>query len=151
MARFRGSVLLLLPMTLALVGGRCDPETCPPGAQADCEAMDGVFNLETCQCCRPGAHEVQQCEMGQGGTFNLQTCTCDVPPAASCQFNSDCAWGFECSGPGATCQESACHEAAPDGSLPAKACPAGQGCEYGDAVDLNHGNGYCVPMTTPAE
>lgn len=139
----------LVPLGSLLLGaGPCDPDpdpnTCPPTAEAECQAQGGVFDLETCQCCRPGPHQLQECELGQGGTFDYRACACVPPAAASCQLASDCAWGMECSGPGATCQESACHEAAPDGSLPARSCPAGEGCEYGDGVDLNHGNGHCV-------
>lgn len=138
-------VALALVGSLLLGAGPCDPETCPPSAEAECQQSQGVFDQATCACCRPGPHQVQECEMGQGGTFDYQACTCVVPPAPTCEHDSSCAWGFECTGDGTSCQESACHDAAPDGSLAARSCPAGQGCEYGDGVDLNHGNGHCVP------
>jgi hypothetical protein len=60
-----------------------------------------------------------------------------------CDWNSDCAFGFECHDHG--CVESDCYWA--NGIIPAKECPDGFGCEYGDGVDFNHGNGVCVPNT----
>ena len=64
----------------------------------------------------------------------------------SCTWNSDCPFGFEC-GAGAQCHPSECHEGGQFGEgygrLP---CPAGQICMFGDAVDLNHGNGWCEPL-----
>jgi hypothetical protein len=88
-----------------------------------------------------GPHEVRECEFVLGGTFNWLTCECEI----SCTYNSDCSYGYECSG--GLCAESECHLADPEGTLPQLDCPAGQGCEYADGIDYNHGNGYCVPLT----
>jgi hypothetical protein len=50
--------------------------SCSAAQQDECSEMDGVFNPDTCGCCRPGAHQVQECEMGQGGTFDMLSCSC---------------------------------------------------------------------------
>ena len=63
----------------------------------------------------------------------------------SCTFNSDCAFGEEC-GTGAVCVASECHGGNGGGIDPVE-CPDGYECVYGDAVDLNHGNGMCAPVT----
>lgn len=127
--------------------GTFDWQACECEANCDlteaetCEGTQGVYNHVDCTCCHAGAHQIQSCEMGEGGTFNWQSCECED----TCNFNSDCEFGYECAGP---CVESDCHEASPDGSMPALLCPNGFGCEYGDGVDWNHGNGYCVPNPT---
>ena len=69
-----------------------------------------------------------------------------VAYAPSCQFDSDCVFGFRCAG-SATCVRSECHAG---GILAAQAdyaprpCESGT-CEFGDGVDLNGGRGTCVP------
>jgi hypothetical protein len=112
---------------------------CDEAEAATCENSQGVYNWETCACCQAGAHQVQACEFGLGGTFNWSTCACDV----SCSYDSDCAFGDECGSQG--CTPSDCHAGNPaDSSVAPRECPAGYGCEFGDGVDYNHGNGHCV-------
>jgi hypothetical protein len=113
-------------------GNVCGPDGCG-GICGECLSGD-VCVRGQCEGCLAGEHEITSCE-ALGGQFNYETCDCEE----ACAFSSDCDYGFECA---AGCIESECHEA--QGTLPAKLCPDGLNCEYGDGVDLNHGNGYCV-------
>jgi len=145
MARLRTVLVFVGLLTLGSAGlgaSKCDPEPVEPGCdaaeEADC-VTHGVWNAETCTCCSAGAHQVQDCEQGQGGTFDWLACAC-VPP--ECRYNLDCAFGDECDG--GHCVPSECHSGNPfDPSVPERPCPAGQECMMGDGVDLNHGNGWC--------
>lgn len=86
---------------------------------------------------------VSPCPGGPGSTPDAGV---DATPPQACTYNSDCAFGMECSGSGGFCVDSECHEGNPfDLSVPARPCPAGQDCTFGDGVDLNHGNGWCEP------
>ncbi|MBN1947640.1 MAG: hypothetical protein JW797_18390 [Bradymonadales bacterium] len=112
-------------------------------AEIECDEMDGVFNPETCTCCRPGAHEVQECEFGRGSTFDYMACECH------CVYNSDCPFGQECDDEG--CVDSECHWGYPadeppaNQTIPPRECPEDYNCMMGDGVDMYHGNGWCEP------
>ena len=66
----------------------------------------------------------------------------------TCQYNSDCPFGFECgagpNGIGPRCLPSDCHSGGQiNNDSGVKPCPQGLQCLMGDGVDLNHGNGWC--------
>lgn len=117
-------------------------DDCPFGH--DCE--DGTCVETPCHGPSPyGALPARECPAGFSCTYgdavdsNQGLGFCEPDPA--CTSPDHCAWGFACEW--GQCAESACHPAAPDGSLPARDCPAPFPCVYGDSIDAGHGNGTC--------